>query len=42
MDLKLGLKVLSIITHVAIRLARHIFKCGTRVIEKDILLEQRR
>jgi len=39
MDLKLGLKASSIIARVAIRLMRHIFGYGTRVIEKDILLE---
>jgi len=42
MDLKLGLKALSIIARVVIRLVRHIFKYRIRVIEKDILLEQRR
>jgi len=39
MDSKLGLKALSIIARVAIRLARHIFRYRTRVIKKDILLE---
>ena len=39
MDLKLGLKALSIIARVVIRLVRYIFGYGTRVIEKDILLE---
>jgi len=39
MDLKLGLKALSIIARVVIRLARYIFGYGIKVIEKDILLE---
>jgi len=39
MDLKLGLKALSVIIRVVIRLVRYIFRYRTRVIEKDILLE---
>jgi hypothetical protein len=39
MDLKLGLKALSIIARVVIKLVRYIFRYGIRVIEKDILLE---
>jgi len=39
MDLKLGLKALSIIARVVIRLVRYIFRYRIRVIEKDILLK---